>query len=76
MCGFRKYPCSPYGRLLEIPKGGFLLRKRLLEESMKLNCNSRGVGEGIQTKNLWRYRYFWEEHTVVKLLDLPKQATV
>ena len=59
LCGSRKYPHSPHGRLLEIPRGGGGLKQNILKESMKVYWNfQRGVA--LKPKNLLRrnYEYF------------------
>ena len=48
MCGSRKYPYSPHGRSLEIPRGRGVLKAKLLEEKCeaKLEFPMRGGGGG------------------------------
>ena len=45
MCGHRKYPYSPHGRL-EISRGRGLSTGKFKRESMKLNWKFQGGGVG------------------------------
>ena len=47
MCGSHKYPYSPHGRSMEIPRGGGgggSQQPNCLRKSMKLNWKFQGVG--------------------------------
>ena len=54
MYGSRKYPHSPHGRSLKLPRGRGVLKAKPLEEEYKANLEflGGGGGEGLQNKNL------------------------
>ena len=72
MCGSRKYPYSPHGKLLEIPRGRGVLKDKLLEEKYeaKLEFPWRGGGgEEVQkSPSLGENGYFLELHNLNYLL--------
>ena len=49
MCDSRKYPYSPLGRSLEIPRGREVLKAKLLEEKHEAKLEFPG-GERVQNK--------------------------
>ena len=51
MCGSRKNPYPPHGRLLEIPRGRGVLKAKFLEAMYENKLEFPG-GRGCKTKNL------------------------
>ena len=51
MCGSRKYPYSPHGRSLEIPRGKGVSKAKQLEEKCEAKLEFPG-DVGVQNKNL------------------------
>ena len=50
MCGCRKYPYSPHGRSLEIPRGRGVLQAKLLEETYEAKLEFPGGWGGAKQK--------------------------
>ena len=50
LCGSRKYPYSPYGRSLEIPRGRGVLKTKLLEGKYETKLEFPGGCGGAKQK--------------------------
>ena len=64
MCDSRKYPYSPHGRSLEIPRGRGVLKAKLFEEKYEAKLEFP-VGRAAKQKTCSgrrEYRYFLELH--------------